>query len=117
VPADLLVDTDVFIDHLRGASRLERPPGSSLHYSVVTRCELVAGPAEQQPAVAGLLVSMHPIPVDEAIADAAGEIRRETGVATPDALIAATAIAAGLDLLSRNRRHFERIAGLRLAAG
>ena len=115
MPSDVLVDTDVLIDHLRGAARLARPPGTALHYSVITRCELAAGSASQQPAVAKLLAAMTPIAVDEEIADAAGSIRRETGIATPDALIAASAIARGLELLSRNRRDFDRVEGLRLA--
>jgi hypothetical protein len=39
--ADLLVDTDVCIDHLRGAKRL--PRASRLGYSVITRAEPLAG--------------------------------------------------------------------------
>ena len=62
-----------------------------------------------------LLASLGEIPVTPEIADAAGLIRRATGIATPDALIAATALSAGLDLKSRNRKHFERVKGLRLA--
>jgi predicted nucleic acid-binding protein len=113
--ADLLVDTDVLIDHLRGARRLERPAGRTLHASVITQCELYAGPARQQQAVARLLEALELVPVDQRIARAAGEIRRASGAATPDALIAATAIASGLDLLTRNRRDFARIDGLALA--
>lgn len=116
MPPDVLVDTDVLIDHLRGAARLERLSGTALHYSVITRCELAAGSRSQQPAVASLLAAMTPIAVDEEIADAAGLIRREVGIATPDALIAATAIARGLQLRSRNRRDFGRVDGLRLAS-
>ena len=40
--ADLLVDTDVFVDHIRGAARIRVGP-HTLSYSVVTRCELFAG--------------------------------------------------------------------------
>ena len=39
---DILVDTDVFIDHLRGARQLT-PGRHRLHYSVITRAELFAG--------------------------------------------------------------------------
>lgn len=39
---DVLVDTDVCIDHLRGAAAL-RPGKHRLHYSVITRAELFAG--------------------------------------------------------------------------
>jgi predicted nucleic acid-binding protein len=114
--ADRLVDTDVLIDHLRGAVRLHRPVGVHLNYSVISRCELVAGPESQQGEVIKLLASLNPIPVDERVADAAGLIRRETGIATPDALIAATAIGEGLELMTRNIRDFERVEGLRLAS-
>ena len=39
---DLLVDTDVFVDHLRGARKM-RAGLDRILYSVVTRCELFAG--------------------------------------------------------------------------
>jgi predicted nucleic acid-binding protein len=44
-----------------------------------------------------------------------GRIRRETGIAIADGLIAATALVHGVALLTRNVRHFERVDGLRLA--
>ena len=46
--ADLLIDTDVFIDHLKGFERLPRRQ-SKLAYSIVTRAELFAGPEHQLP--------------------------------------------------------------------
>lgn len=113
--ADLLVDTDVVIDHLRGEVELRRPPGAQLHCSVITRGELLAGPeSQEQPAVRQLLGSLREIPVSATIADAAGLIRRETGIGLPDALIAATALSADLELRTRNRKDFERVHGLRL---
>ncbi len=112
--ADLLVDTDVLIDHLRGARRFQRPEGSTIHCSVITRAELIAGPHEQETMVRKILASLRELPVTSAVADAAGAIRRETGIAMPDALIAATAIAEDLELRTRNRRDFERVAGLRI---
>lgn len=114
--ADLLVDTDVLIDHLRGARRLRRPDRVALGYSVITRCELAAGPPSQQDDVRRLLASLNELDLDGRTAEAAGLIRRETGIATPDALIAATALRHGLDLLTRNRSDFERVDGLRIAA-
>ena len=113
--ADLLVDTDVFVDHLRGARRL-RPGGDAVSYSVVTRCELFAGAAEQEEAVALLLSGFREISVDREVAETAGRIRRETGVRTPDALIAATAITHRLTLVSRNLKDFARVPRLRTKA-
>lgn len=112
--ADLLIDTDVFVDHLRGARRLQ-PGRSRISYSVVTRCELFAGKAAQEEAVKLLLAPFAEVPVDRAIAERAGRLRRELPIRTPDALIAATALEAGLQLLTRNTVDFAGVTGLRLA--
>lgn len=112
--ADILVDTDVFIDHLRGAAEL-RPGTHRLHYSVVTRAELIAGTSASD-AVVRLLAPFREMPVDRAVAERAGRIRRESGIRMPDALIAATALEHSLTLATRNRRDFDRVRQLRLRA-
>lgn len=112
--ADVLVDTDVFVDHLRGAVEL-KPGTHRLHYSVVTRAELFAGTAGTE-LISTLLGPLRELGVGRAVAERAGRIRRETGVLLPDALIAATALEHGLQLATRNRRHFEPIRGLRFRA-
>ena len=112
---DLLVDTDVCIDHLEGVARLRRRHGR-LGYSVITRCELLAGEAAHEPAVRRLLAGMDELEVDRRIADRAGLLRRTlAGLRTPDALIAATALIHGLALETRNKRDFRRVPGLRLS--
>ena len=107
----VLFDTDVFVDHLRGARRL---PDSSGYYSVITRAELFAGDEEDEPAVRALLALHTEIPVDANIAERAGRLRRASTIRMPDALLAATALEHGLELMTRNRRDFERIRGLRV---
>ena len=114
IVADLLVDTDVFVDHLRGAREFD-PRNHRVHYSVITRAELLAGTTASD-TVNIVLGPFREIPVDRRIAERAGRIRRETGVRLPDALIAATAIEGGFGLVTRNRNDFERIRGLRLRA-
>lgn len=109
--ADVLVDTDVFVDHLRGAREL-RPGRHRLHYSVVTRAELFAGTSATE-LVATLLAPFRELPVDRAVAERAGRVVRESAVRLPDALIAATAIEHGLGLVTRNRKDFARIRGVR----
>ena len=109
--AEILVDTDVLVDHLRGARRMTAELGIAV--SVVTRCELFAGTDEPE-RLRRFLRPMVQLPVDAVIAELAGATRRHTGVATPDALIAATALVHRLPLMTRNRRHFDRIDGLRL---
>jgi predicted nucleic acid-binding protein len=113
--ADLLVDTDVLVDHLRGARRL-LPAGHRIAYSVITRCELFAGSNTDERLIGALLEPFAELGVDRAIAERAGRLRRGRSIRTPDALIAATALEHGLRLLTRNRRDFETIPGLRLEA-
>ncbi len=110
--ADLLVDTDVFIDHLRGAREF-KPGRHRVHYSVITRCELLSGDVGSA-LVQRLLDPFRELAVGRAVAERAGRIRRETGIAAPDALIAATAIEYDLALATRNRKHFEPVKQLRL---
>lgn len=114
VVAELLVDTDVCIDHLAGVRRLPRSPGR-LAYSVITRAELVAGADGDEPSVRRLLAGMDEIPVDRRIADRAGLLRRQVpSLRLPDALIAASALVHGIALATRNQRDFRRVPGLRL---
>lgn len=101
----------MLVDHLRGRRRLD--PVLTLAYSVVTRAELFAG-SDSLRQLRALLDSMLEVPIDRAIAEGAGAIRRQTGIALPDALIAATAIRLNVPLLTRNARHFRTLPGLHL---
>ncbi|MGH9286319.1 MAG: type II toxin-antitoxin system VapC family toxin [Acidimicrobiales bacterium] len=109
--ADLLVDTDVCIDHLEGVKRL--PRRGRLAYSVITRAELLAGDPAHEPAVRRLLAGMDELTVDRRVADRAGELRR-LGVRMPDALIAATGLVYQLTVLTRNVPDFRKVTGLRV---
>ena len=107
----VLFDTDVFVDHLRGARRLPRIAGS---FSVITRAELFAGDEKDEPTVRALLALLTEIPVDADIAEHAGRIRRSSGIRLPDAIIAATALEHDLNLVTRNHRDFAPVRGLRV---
>ncbi len=113
--ADLLLDTDVCIDHLAGRARLSGRR-ARLGYSVITRAELRAGArsAFEAEQIRRLLGAMTEYPVDRQIADEAGRIRSEVGIRLPDALIAATALVHGLTVETRNLSDFRRVPGLRL---
>ena len=122
-----IADTDVLIDFLAGAEpaaaqvaeELER---GSLCTTAVSRFELLSGvrSARQEAAVRELLAAVSALPLDEEAADRAAEVRRaleRSGepIGMADSLIAGIALARGGTLLTRNRRHFERVGGLRLA--
>jgi predicted nucleic acid-binding protein len=109
----VLLDTDVLIDHIRGRKRVQ-VHGASV--SVVTRAELFAGREREEPAVEALLGRLAEIDVTPDIARRAGRIRRSTGLDVPDAIIAATALKLDMTVMTRNRRHFERVSGLTLRA-
>ena len=109
---DLLVDTDVFVDHLRGARRMQ-PSRDRILYSVVTRCELFAGREMEEETVQRLLEPFEEVPVDRPVAERAGRLRRAGNLRTPDALIAATALEHELVLVTRNTRDFQSAPGLK----
>jgi predicted nucleic acid-binding protein len=109
----ILVDSDVLVDHLRGFRRFEAGK-DQVHVSTITRAELFAGRGTEEARIRRLLGPMVELPVDGAIAERGGRIRRTTGVRLPDALIAATALEHGLVLVTRNAADFSIIRGLRL---
>jgi predicted nucleic acid-binding protein len=105
----VLLDTDVLIDHLRGHRHLGDEDAA---ISVISRAELFAGSEPQEKSVEALLEGCEEVAVDVSIARRAGRIKRRTGLKIADALIAATALEHNLPLLTRNLRHFERVANL-----
>jgi predicted nucleic acid-binding protein len=113
--AELLVDTDVCIDHLVGLQRLPRGSGR-LGYSDITRAELLAGAeGDEESTVRRLLAGMDEIPVDRRVADRAGLLRREVpALRMPEALIAATSLVHSMALCTKNVADFKRVPGIRL---
>jgi predicted nucleic acid-binding protein len=119
----VLVDTSVLIDVLRGESaavsvlRTARQ-GGPLYASEVTRLEVLAGmrPPEER-ATRTLFSAFTWRPIDEAVAEIAGELGRQWlranhGIDSADRAIAATAISLDAQLLTRNVKHFPMFAGL-----
>jgi len=113
--ADLMLDTDIFIDHIRGA-RVLRLNAEHIYYSIITRCELFAGGRAREDDLRELLAAFSELGIDRTIAEVAGRIRRSVQIATPDALIAATALEHRLTLATRNVRDFGRVPGLQLTS-
>lgn len=113
--AKVLYDTDVLIDHLEARRALS--PQHDGAYSSVTRAELYSFRAVDEAVIDNLLNVMVEIPLDRAVAEEAGRIRRTTRVKLPDAVIAASAIIAKRALVTRNVRDFRKIGRLRVRSG
>jgi len=113
VSSDVLLDTDVFIDHVRGA-RLIDPRGRRVWYSTLTRAELFAGRNAHEQGLQEMLEPYDELPVGRQAAESGGLLRRLLGLSLPDAIIASTALIHDLELVSRDRQ-FGRIPGLRLS--
>jgi tRNA(fMet)-specific endonuclease VapC len=121
----IIADSDVLIDYLqrRGANETVREllGHRALQTTVISRFELLSGAkdAAYLSRVRELLSVVSSLPLNEAAADRASEIRKtlERGgnpIAMADCLIAGIVADQGGILLTRNRRHFERVPGLRL---
>lgn len=117
-----LIDTDVMIDVSRensnAAGYLDSLSDPAI--SIITAQELIVGSRDKRD-LAGIdsLVSMYPvIHIEAAIGQLAYDLlkryARSDGLRTFDSLIAATAIGRDFALVTRNRKHFAMIDGLRL---
>jgi len=124
-----LIDTDWIADYLGGKQTavdlLESLRGDGLAISLVTFGEIYDGvyhgrdPVAAERNFVALLGRISVIDLNQEITKRFARIRgelRATGqiIGDTDILIAATAIGHGLSLVTRNRRHYDRIPGLTL---
>ena len=121
-----LIDTSVVID-LELIEAFDLP--LELAVSAITMAELAAGPhatadpaerARRQERLQRAEATFEPLPVDTAVARAYGRVyaavgaagRKARGRRTVDLLIAATAVASGLPLYTRNPDDFNGLTGV-----
>lgn len=110
-----LVDTDVWIDYLRGHPQAIRCIGQlpeRVWISALSVAELHAGVREgpEHEALAQLLSTLEVVDLNSAIAARGGLVRRDYGrshgVGLNDALIGATALEMQLQLFTLNIKHY-----------
>lgn len=124
-----LIDTDWAIHYLNGrqdiTERLESLMLEGLGLSVVSLAELYEGvyysrdPERDERGLNEFLQGVTLLGLDEEVAKTFGRERGRLRVAgmmigDVDLLIGATAVQYDLTLLTNNRRHFDRIEGLRI---
>jgi tRNA(fMet)-specific endonuclease VapC len=124
----IVADSDVLIDFLAGrdpaAARVEIELGTdTFGTTAVSRFELLAGARDRvaEGIVSRLLDTLPTLPLDREAADRAAAVRRAlegrgTSIGMADSLIAGIVLTNDGMLLTRNRRHFERVEGLKLAS-
>jgi len=128
----LLIDTDLLVDLERGdtASQTQQLLGDEDRaISVITVSELLHGVHRAQGAtrarrrayVEHILAGMEAIPITEPVARLHADIwsdlaERGQPIGAHDLWIAATALAHGLGVATRNSAHFKRVLGLRVVA-
>ena len=122
----MVADTDVLIDYLEGKGAVAQRIALELEHTqlcttAVNRFELQAGARSprQQKLVRELLEALPCLPLDAVSADRAAEVRRTLeqrgqSIGMGDSLIAGITLASKGVLLTRNRQHFARVAGLAL---
>lgn len=107
-----LIDSDVLIDYLQGVpqARKEISRYSELLYSIVSWMEIMCGADTQQEiqAAQSLLDSMTCVDLTPDIAAKAVEVRKDSKLKLPDAIILATADRSGCILVTRNTRDFDK---------
>lgn len=115
--SDYLLDSNILILYLRKAQGYDELLDSlskddALFISAITRLEIVRGMRERERQdTYELLDALETIPVTVGIADSAGELMRSwraRGITLEgaDAMIAASALAHGLTLVTTNAKHF-----------
>lgn len=121
--AGVLIDTNAIIDLLNGqlpvtsAKWLVQQVDDRKGYlSVINRIELLVQPGNtsEEAALRQLVSSCIELPLDEPVIQQTIRLRQQHRIKLPDAIIAATALAHSLPLLTRNTGDFRDVAGLQV---
>ena len=120
----LLIDTDIFIDYLKGMSPAKavfRSKDIDIYCSVLTKKELLSKPGlkdSERKKIINILKGLKIISIDHDISIKYSNLLAkycERALQPPDAVIAATAWSKKLPLLTRNRKHFAYVEEIKLS--
>ena len=117
-----LIDTNVWIDAIAGNLSKKAFLKISVEaewagYSAITRLEIFGFPGlteADEGKIRELLHAFEEVAVTSGIIDRAIEIRKKTKVKVPDAIIGASAVVLGCNLITRNVVDFKGIDGLKI---
>lgn len=115
-----LIDSNVLIDYVaerfnpQQLLKLDNIFDMELNVSVITKIETLGfnAPTHEEKKMLQFFSLANILPLNDDIVQLTIDIRKTIKLKTPDAIIAATALAYNLPLLSRNTADFKNIAGL-----
>lgn len=115
----LVLDTNIFIDKLRGGTKLDDffsgvDEGVELFLPTVVVFELFAGLSSKQKSISDKIIEFrkyfHEIDLNWNVARRAAEIHRDNkDIEAFDCIVAATAIEIGAQVVTLNKKHFGKI--------
>lgn len=119
----ILIDTNIAIGYIgnrlsgKSIDKLDNIFDGEYHLSVINKIELLGYPNldKNEEEKFNLLIN-HSIlhPIDNKIIEETISIRKSHKIKLPDAIIAATCLVNGLDILTLNMKDFENINGLKV---
>jgi predicted nucleic acid-binding protein len=124
--AGVVVDTSIFIDYLRAKDKrntvlFKIPDNRRIYISSVTLYELLMGATDSQKIKDVHLLTDDTIilPFDEEVSIQASEIyhdlrKSNTMIEFRDIFIASTCLIHNLPIITANKKHFQRIKGLKM---
>ena len=124
----MVADTGVFIEHLRAKDKLSTSlykisENAEIYVSAVTVYELYMGATTKvkEADVKAITENLTVLPFTNAVAQKAAEIyhllrSNNQMIEFRDIFIAATCIVNGLPIITLNKKHFRRVAGLKIQA-
>lgn len=117
------VDSDILIDYLRGFEKareflIHASDEATLVISIISVVEIYAGKdtqdAEKRKLIDEFLSNFQIIDLSLATAKHAGELRRDFQKPFADMIIAASVLESRASLVTKNKKHFNGIIGLKI---
>ncbi len=121
----MTIDTNIIIAYLDDETVIvealtrQREYGGLLYLPTIVETEILSfskwkSMAEQRDVESFLETNFVSVPLDRVLCRIAAEIRRNTKIKSPDAIVAATAIYTNTPLVTRNTRDFKNVRGLNI---